>query len=356
MNKTMNKTFIGLTFAAAIALVVASQSIFLVDQREQAIVLQLGQPIGSANAPGGYAKGPGLHFKIPVIQEVRYFDRRILSVDPPPEQVVIASSSIQHYKLTPAEIEKGIEPDVIEDQGAADPATTTPPANEAANAVAAPEIQNVSGEPIIADTFARYKIIEPLQFLKTLRTTANADQRLESILNDATRGVLGGVTLQALLSEEREAIMEEIKTRVNNKIKQDRLGIEIVDVRIVRADLTSDLRTSTVRRMISDLKERATETRAKGEQRALEIRSTADKDRTVLLAEANRDSQIIKGQGDKTAIKIYADAFSKDAEFYGFIRSMEAYKTTLSDPETRLILSPDSEFFRYFKDHTTTGP
>ena len=353
MSKTVNKTFIGLTFAAAVALVVASQSVFLVDQREQAIVLQLGQPVGNPNTAGGYAKGPGLHFKIPVIQEVRYFDRRILSVDPPPEQVVIASSSIQHYKLTPAEIEKGIKHD-NKDQSA-DPATTTLPENEAENAVAAPEIQNVSGEPIIADTFARYKILEPLQFLKTVRTTANADQRLESILNDATRGVLGGVTLQALLSEEREAIMEEIKTRVNRKIKQDRLGIEIVDVRIVRADLTSDLRTSTVRRMISDLTERATETRAKGEERALEIRSTAEKDRTVILAEANRDAQMIKGQGDKDAIKIYADAFSKDAQFYGFLRSMEAYKTTLSDPETRLILSPDSEFFRYFKDHTA-GP
>jgi membrane protease subunit HflC len=350
----MNKTIIGLTFATAVALIVASQSLFVVDQREQAIVLQLGQPVGNSNTPGGYAKGPGLHFKIPVIQDVRYFDRRILSVDPPPEQVVIASSSIQHYKLTPAEIEEGIEPDVLDGQSGDESSTTNqPPVAE--GTIAAPEIQNVSGEPIIADTFARYKIIEPLQFLKTLRTTSNADQRLESILNDATRGVLGGVTLQALLSEEREAIMEEIKARVNSKIKQDRLGIEIVDVRIVRADLTSDLRTSTVRRMISDLKERATETRAKGEQRALEIRSTADKDRTVLLAEANRDAQILKGQGDKDAIRIYANAFSKDAEFYGFLRSMEAYKTTLSDPETRLILSPDSEFFRYFRDHTATG-
>jgi len=228
---------------------------------------------------------------------------------------------------------------------------TPAPVVEGEAPLAAPEIQNVSGEPIIADTFARYKINDPLQFLKTLRTTANADNRLESILNDATRGVLGGVTLQALLSSEREAIMEEIKSRVNKKISQDRLGIEIVDVRIVRADLTSDLRTSTVRRMISDLKERATETRAKGEQRALEIRSTADKDRTVLLAEASRDAQMVKGQGDKEAIRIYAEAFNKDKEFYSFIRSMEAYKNTLSDPETQMILSPESDFFRHFQDH-----
>jgi len=125
--------------------------------------------------------------------------------------------------------------------------------------------------------------------------------------------------------------------------------IEIVDVRIVRADLTSELRTSTVRRMISELQERATETRAKGEERAKEIRSTADKERTVILAEAERDAQIIRGEGDNTAIKIYADAFNQDKEFYSFLRSMEAYKNTLADSETQLILSPDSEFFRYFE-------
>ncbi|MCE7887463.1 MAG: protease modulator HflC [Alphaproteobacteria bacterium PRO2] len=345
----MSKTSIVLLLVLAAVLIGASQSLFIVDQREQAIVLQLGQPIGNPNDPSTFTKGPGLHFKIPLVQEVRYFDRRILSVDPPPEQVVIASSSFQHYTLTPAQKAEGIEPDVETTPETPD----APPAE--GEAPPAPEIQNVSGEPIIADTFARYKINDPLQFLKTLRTTANADQRLESILNDATRGVLGSVTLQALLSSEREAIMEEIKKRVNNKIMQDRLGIEIVDVRIVRADLTADLRTSTVRRMISDLKERATETRAKGEERALEIRSTAEKDRTVILAEANRDAQMIKGQGDKDAIKIYADAFNKDKDFYGFMRSMEAYKNTLADPETRLILSPGSDFFRYFQDHTS-GP
>lgn len=339
----MNKTLVIILLVLAAVLVGVSQSLFIVDQREQAVVLQLGQPVGNANDPSSYTKGPGLHYKIPIVQEVRYFDRRILSVDPAPEQVVIASSSVQHYKLPVTKPSPAAEtPAEGEETGerAVDPATEQP------------VIANVSGEPIIADTFARYKIIEPLQFLKTLRTTANADNRLESILNDATRGVLGGVTLQALLSSEREAIMEEIKTRVNKKISQDRLGIEIVDVRIVRADLTADLRTSTVRRMISDLKERATETRAKGEERALEIRSTAEKDRTVILAEAGRDAEIIKGQGDKDAIKIYADAFNKDREFYTFIRSMEAYKKTLADPETRMILSPGSDFFRYFQDRS----
>ena len=213
-----------------------------------------------------------------------------------------------------------------------------------------PIIEDVTGEPIIVDTFARYKIVDPLRFLKTLRTIRDANARLEKILSDATRAVLGKTTLKQLLSEERTFVMDDIRGRVNRKTSEDKLGIEIVDVRIVRADLTADLRTSTVRRMISELKERATETRAKGEEQALEIRSKADKERTVLIAEARRDAEITKGRGDKQAIKTYASAFNKDKEFYGFIRSMEAYKNTLANPETRLILTPDSDFFRHFQN------
>lgn len=294
-------------------LIGVSQSLFVVDQRQQAIVLQLGQPIGEP-------RDPGLHIKLPLVQDVLYFDRRVLPVDPDPEQVVISSDEIIRQEKEEGEEEN-------ED---------------------GPIIQDVSGEPIIVDTFARYKIVDPLQFLKTLRTIERANDRLERILNDATRSVLGVTTLRQLLSSDRTRIMTNIKSRVNGKIKEDQLGIEIVDVRIVRADLTSDLRTSTVRRMISELNERATETRAKGEERAKEIRSTAEKERTVLLAEAQRDAQILRGEGDEESIKIYADAFNKDKDFYAFMRSMEAYSNTLADPDTQLILSPDSDFFRYF--------
>jgi membrane protease subunit HflC len=171
---------------------------------------------------------------------------------------------------------------------------------------------------------------------------------LESILSDGTKAVLGNTTLEQLLSEERNRVMISILESVNNNIKRDALGIEIVDVRIVRADLTADLRQSTVRQMISELLERATETRAIGEERALEIRSTAEKERTVILAEAGRDAQILRGEGDETAIRTYTDAFNKDKEFYGFTRSLEAYRNTLANPETRLILTPDSQFFRHF--------
>ncbi len=306
----MNTKFAVLLLALAVLLIGSTQVVFTVDEREQAIVLQFGRPTGDI-------KGPGLHFKVPVIQSVTFFDRRILSVDPQPTQMVISSG--HDNPLVPGGEEAPENNDEI-----------------------------VSGEPIVVDTFARYKITDPLKFLRVLRTVSEANQRIETIINDATRSVLGRTTLRDLLSEERTRVMNDIRSRVNRVIEEDDLGIEIVDIRIVRADLTPELRQSTVRRMISELKERATETRAKGEEKALEIRSTAEKEKTVILAEAQRDSQIIRGEGDREAIKIYADAFNKDPEFYAFIRSMEAYKNTLSSPETKLILSPESDFFRFF--------
>lgn len=327
----MPKTLAIILIALAASLILASQSLFTVDQRAQAIVLQLGEPKGEP-------RNPGLHVKIPFIQQVRYFDRRILSVDPPPSEMVISSARIARGQALEQE-EESIE----------ETANTLPEEQkeeEAGNI--GPVIENVSAEPIIVDSFARYQITDPLQFMKTLRTVPAANSRIQTILNDATRTVLGKTTLPELLSEERAMVMADIRTRVNRKTQQDALGIAIVDVRIVRADLTPDLRDATVRQMISELQERATKTRAKGEEKAREIRSTAEKERTVLLAEAGRDAQILRGEGDREAIKIYAEAFNKDKEFYAFIRSMEAYKNTLSDPETRLILSPEGDFFRFF--------
>ena len=144
--------------------------------------------------------------------------------------------------------------------------------------------------------------------------------------------------------------MNEIRTRVNTQIERDNLGIEIVDIRIVRADLTPELRQSTVKRMVSELIERATETRAKGEERALEIRSTAEKERTVLIAEAQQQAQMLRGAGDNEAIKTYAEAMGKDPAFYDFIRSLEAYKSSMANGDTRLILSPTGDFFKHFNN------
>lgn len=304
MNPKISFAFI----IVAIVVIGLSQSVFTVDEREQAIVLHLGEPTGNV-------KNPGLHFKIPVVQDVRRFDGRILSVDPPPEQMVISST------------QRRVEGD-------------TSPVDEGI----------ASGEPIIVDTFARYRIADPLKFMKTLRTENAAYDRIQGIMNEATRAVLGKRTLKDLLSTSRGGIMNEIRTRVNSQIEKDNLGIEIIDIRIVRADLTPALRQSTVSRMISELKERATETRAKGEERALEIRSTAEKERTVLIAEAQQQAQMLRGEGDNTAIKTYAEAMGKDPAFYDFIRSLEAYRASMANSETRMILSPDGDFFKHFNN------
>jgi membrane protease subunit HflC len=309
MEKTLT-AFLALFILATVGL---TQIFFIVDQREQAILLQLGEPIGEP-------RGPGLHMKIPFIQSVSYFDSRILSVNPSPEQVVISSRGSNSNQSNSDSI------DNIDN------------------------LSSVTGEPIILDTFARYKITDPLRFMKTLRTISGAENRLEGILKNATKAALGKTSLKELLSPDRTKIMQEVQKRVNASVEADKLGIQIIDVRIVRADLTPALRSSTVNRMVSELRERATETRAKGEERALEIRSTAEKERTVLIAEAQRDSEMLRGQGDNEAIKIYAGAFNKDQQFYSFVRSMEAYGNTLANPETRLILSPDSDFFRYFNE------
>lgn len=298
-----------------VALIGVTQAVYTVDQTEQAIVLQLGNPVGSI-------QNPGLHFKTPFIQDVVFFDRRILSVDPPPAQVVISSNA-----------------DVVKKS---DAGGTGNPAASVEDALA-------SGEPIIVDTFARYQIVDPLSFLKTLRTVEAAEARLDSILNDATRAVLGNTTLHQLLSPERNQVMTEILDRVNTKVADDKLGIKIVDIRIVRADLTPALREATVQRMISELKQRATQTRAEGDQHAIQIRATADKEKTVILADAQRDAQITRGEGDQQAIKTYADAYNKDKDFYAFYRSLEAYKSALATPDTRLVLSPDSEFLKVFR-------
>jgi membrane protease subunit HflC len=329
-------------FALGLGVIVLSQSLFTVDQTEKAIVLQLGQPVGDV-------REAGLHFKIPLIQDVRYFDSRVLSVDPAPEEMVIASSLIIRDR-TPAAIQKSDSAEAAEvavTEDAEGLAAETPEAT--ADVVVPPPITNVSGEPIIVDSYARYRISDPLQFLKTLRNVDNANKRVESIIDEATRTVLGKTTLKELLSSDRTRVMAEINTRLRQKIAEDKLGIEIVDVRIVRADLGESLRDSTVRRMISEMNERATETRAKGEELATEIRAGADKERTVILAEAEKLAQIMRGQGDREAIQTYSEAFNKDKEFYSFMRSMEAYRNTLADSETRMILSPDSQFFKYFE-------
>jgi len=279
---------------------------FTVDETQQAITLRFGNPVKQHLTAG-------LKTKLPwPIENVEYFDKRILDVDPRSERVNLASDDV-----LPA----------IEGQA----------------------VKDATGGsiPVIVDTFARYRIVDPVMFLQRLRSEANAQTRIESTMNAVTRDVLGKASLSQLLSPQRAVLMAAIRDRVNRDMKER--GVEIVDIRIGRADLTEQLRDSTVNRMITQRREEATETRAKGQEKAQEIKSTADKTRTILLAEASRDSEILRGEGDKQAIQTITTVANQDPDFYAFLKTMFAYQNTLATPDTTMVLSPDSAFLRYLK-------
>ncbi|MAH04316.1 MAG: protease modulator HflC [Pseudomonadota bacterium] len=281
----MGKIGIGFVGILAVALLVLSGSVFTVKETQQVLVLQFGDVKGRVT-------DPGLHFKIPVVQQLRIFEKRILNVDPPAEEVLLADQ-----------------------------------------------------KRLVVDTFARYRIADMLKYYQTLSTEAAAVQRMNNIINASLRGVLGKTTLQNVLSVERDRLMKDIQEEVNTET--DRFGIEIVDVRIVRADLPVQVTQSTYNRMRSEREREAKEARAQGEELALKIRSEADKERTIMLSEARRDSEILRGEGDKEAIRIYAKAFGQDPQFYEFYRTMEAYKKALINGGTTMVLSPDSDFFKF---------
>lgn len=282
----MNRTLMIAGVALVALVILASASLFTVTQAQQALVVQLG-------AIKRVIQEPGLKAKIPFIEDVVYIDRRVLDLDPPVEQVILA------------------------DQKRLD-----------------------------VDAFARYRIHDPLKFYQTAGTEAVAETRMNAIVNSALRRVLGNVTVLAVLSEERARIMNDIKGQVNSEAQ--RFGIEIVDVRIRRADLPEETSQSIFARMRSEREREAAEARAQGQEQSQQIRSRAERERTVILAEAQRDSQILRGEGDNQAIKLIADATSADPQFYSFYRSLEAYRKSMNRDDTTLVLSPTGEFFRYF--------
>ena len=284
----MNRTLIIAGVALVALLIVASASLFTVTQAQQALVVQLG-------AIKRVIQEPGLKAKIPFIEEVVYIDRRVLDLDPPVEQVILA------------------------DQKRLD-----------------------------VDAFARYRIIDPVLYFQSLRTEAAASAQMGSVVNSAMRRVLGSVTLLAVLSEERPRVMNDIRNQVNAEAKQR--GIEIVDVRIRRADLPEETSQAIFARMRSEREREAAEARAQGQEQSQQIKARAERERTVILAEAQRDAQIQRGEGDNQALKTIADATSSDPQFYGFYRSLEAYRKALNKDDTTLVLSPTGEFFRYFND------
>lgn len=284
----MLRNHTGLLFFIGLGFFLVGQSAFIVPETQQALVLQFGDPVSKHVTPG-------LKFKIPFIQQVRAFDKRVLDVDPPPEEVILADQ-----------------------------------------------------KRLVVDTFARYKITDMLEFYRALNSEEQAQTRLDNLINSTMRSVMGNATLGNVLSEKREDIMAAVQTKVNADVT--RFGIKIVDIRIGRADLPEQTSQSIYARMRTERQREAAQFRAQGQEEAQKIRSEADKERTVLLAEAEKQSQILRGEGDSEAIKIYAAAYQKDASFYGFYRTMQAYRESMTDEGTTLVLTPDSDFMRYFKD------
>lgn len=284
----MNRLYVGLLGAfIVLAAILGFSTFFTVSQTQQALVLQFGEPIG------GPIQEPGLHMKWPLVQEVRYYERRILDLDPPAERVILADQ-----------------------------------------------------KPLWVDAFVRYKIIDPLRFFQTVRSEDRLRDRLGQIVNASLRSTLGNATLSTVLSDERASLMAQIRDIVSTE--STRFGIEVVDVRIRRADLPEETSQAVYQRMRSEREREAAEFRAQGFERAQQIRSTADREATVIRAEAEREAQILKGEGDGEKTKVLAEAYTKDEEFFRFYRSMSAYKKALNAGDTTLVLSPDSEFFRYF--------
>jgi len=261
-------------------------SLFTVKEINQAIVLQFGDP-------KKVIAEPGLQVKIPFIQNVVYLDRRILSLDPAPEEVIASDQ-----------------------------------------------------KRLIVDAYARFKIVDPLKFYISVGDERVARSRLATIINSRIRSVLGKQSLATLLSEDRTKQMAIIQEGVN--AEAEKFGITIIDVRIKRADLPQANSEAIYKRMQTEREREAKEFRAKGAEMAVTITSTADKEVTVLLANAKKQSEIMKGEGDGQRNKIFANAFGKDPEFFSFYRAMQAYETALIGGDTSLILSPDSDFFKFF--------
>ncbi len=283
----------GLVVLGALILVVIYASAFTVGQTQQALVLQFGRVRTVLNQAG--TDKPGLYFKVPFLESVTMFEKRLLDLDLPVQTVLSADR------------------------------------------------QNLE-----VDAFARYKIIDPLRFYQAVNNIQVANQRLGSFTNAAMRNVLASASRDAIVRTQREALMNRIQEEVNRQAKN--LGIEIVDLRLTRVDLPAANSQAVYQRMRTEREREAADLRANGAQVAATIKARADRDVTVLLAEANQKADQLRGQGEADRNRILAEAFGQDPDFFAFYRSMQAYEKGLSGSDTRLVISPGSEFFRYFND------
>ena len=267
---------------------------FVIDQREQGLVLQFGEP-------KRVIQDAGLFFKLPFIQQVVRFDKRLLDYDNVPEEVIASDQ-----------------------------------------------------KRLVVDAFARYHIVDPLKFYQTVGTELALRPRLGSVINSTLRQVLGTVPLQEVVSEKRSDLMLQIRDIVRTEAAG--FGIKVEDVRIKRADLPEANSEAIYRRMQTERQQEAAELRAKGAEQAQKIRAEANRQKVVIVAEAERDSQILRGAGEGEMNRIFADAFGRDPEFFSFYRSMQAYQEALTGDDTTMVLSPDSDFFRYFGGAMGAGP
>jgi modulator of FtsH protease HflC len=307
----MQTTIIKMGIAGATLLVLVMSSLFIVPQTGQALVLQFGEI-------KRVVKSPGLHIKLPFIQDLMLFDKRILEFETKPAEFISRNR------------------------------------------------QTNVDERVVIDAFVRYRIIDPVQFYQSVKNEANLNNRLTSVVLSSMRRVLAAHSLSDLLSKSRGDIMQQIKTNVNaqapatpgvvareNSSGQTKnvagFGVEVVDVRIVRAELPADISQSTYERMRKNFTKEAQRFRAEGEEQATEIRATAERERTELLADARKKAEITRGEGDAIATKTYGEAFGRDPEFFKFYRAMQAYRTTISKDDTTIVMSPDDGFLSEFK-------
>ena len=278
-----------------VVLIIAFNSLFIVDQRQQVIVVNLGQPVRVINPPGAY--DPGLKLKIPLIENLVVLDKRNQALEAPQEEIISADQ-----------------------------------------------------QRLVVDAFIRYRISNPVAFYRTLRDEAVAADRLQPLINSSLRQVLGAATASQIISAQRAEVMANALGDIRRRAARSHLGIEVVDLRIKRADLPTANQQAVYRRMRSNLQQQAAQIRAIGEQNRLEVVADADKQVTITLANATAQAFATRGAGDAESARIFASSFGKDARFAAFYRSLQAYEGAFDDGQTTMVLSPDSDFFKYFKN------
>lgn len=290
----MTRVPIAWLVAAVVAIVVVLNTFYIVDQRKQAVVVRFGNPLGVVNAAG--AESPGLKMKAPFLDNVILLDKRNLALEAEKEEIIA-----------------------------------------------------VDQERLVVDAFVRYRISDPLRYYQTLRNETIAADRIERLVNSSLRQILGAASSSDIISGRRGELMAQTRADVAKRAEASKLGIQIIDLRIKRADLPQANQVAVYRRMQTSRQQEAAQIRAVGEQQKREIIASADKEVTITLATATEQAEIVRGQGDAQRTRIFAQSFGKDANFAAFYRSMQAYQAALGQGDTTMVLSPQSDFFKYFE-------